>query len=155
MKNKKWATIKNLLITYLATSKMLYWFTTVSEAVESDFYGVAETIVNRILSREVLVIGGVVLAFVLQKFFNKLAVVIITKFGQKRYAVHLCYAVIYIIFYVLVFGLVFVYLFVLDEFFDVQIFSFFEFLPTATIAFFAVAIISHIKNSIKVKKGDE
>ena len=67
-KEKKGAVLKWMLFTYLAVSKVFYWFHNIASMAEVDFTGLGVFLLNRILGQDIMIIAGVVFFYFLDKF---------------------------------------------------------------------------------------
>ena len=56
MKKGKWVQIKLILFTYLAISKIMYWFNTVTTLTQADIDGVGMAVLDRLVSHDLLII---------------------------------------------------------------------------------------------------
>lgn len=69
---KKQLPITKILFTYLAISKIIYWYETVTAMNGLDLSSTAQKFLERFISRDLLLIIGVVLFYYFEKFiFNK------------------------------------------------------------------------------------
>jgi len=66
-KKVNWMPVKEMLFTYLAISKILYWFNTITILGQSDLGRVWVAVMERLLSQDILIILGVIFFFFLNK----------------------------------------------------------------------------------------
>ena len=67
MKKRNWAPIKEMVIAYLAISKMLYWMSIIP--VASDLGGIAHAILERLLQRDIVLIIVIVFIYFFERAF--------------------------------------------------------------------------------------
>ena len=151
-KKRSWSKFKEILFTYLAINKIMYWFNTITALNQSDIEGVGQAVFMRVLNQDLIVILAVGAFF----FFNELLESKKSKYGQLRE-----YIIFYVFGYVGLLGIVFCYFLILNLFFPIQDFSFVGYvrefitaLPSLSIGYLVVAIVLEIKLYFK-KKGKE
>ena len=60
-----------MLFSYLAISKIFYWYNTVVHAIHhTDFSGMGEVVLQRLLSHDIIIILGVLLIFFMEEFLE-------------------------------------------------------------------------------------
>ena len=67
IKAKKWP-VKEMVLTFLAISKVGAWIDKISQFAENDYENMWLLILNRILSRDIWIVVGVIVYFVLDKY---------------------------------------------------------------------------------------
>jgi len=70
-KKVNWMPVKEMLFTYLAISKILYWFSTITALGQEDLGRVWLAVLERFLSQDILIILGVIFFFFLDKYIQK------------------------------------------------------------------------------------
>ena len=145
-KTRKWLPIKEMLFTYLAISKMMYWLNIVTEA--SGFDGVLHAVLERLINRDIVLILVIVFLYVLehkfimnQKWNNFLAQVILIIVGYVLFSVIL-------ITYVWVLHLIF------TTNFSIRVFMG-SYLAGWTITYFVIAIAAAVQEHFKKKAASE
>lgn len=149
---KKWSPVKEILFTYLALNKILYWTNTITALNQSDLGNVSRIVIIRLLNQDLLIILGVITFYFLDK---RIAL------KKSKYSNILEYVVVYSIGYVLLMGIAFVYILIFNLIFSSQSFSFGEFVrwfialvPSYTIGYLVAVFALEIKQFFK-KKGKE
>jgi len=150
LKKRKWLSIKNVLFTYLALNKILYWFNTVASLEQTDFRTVANVILSRFLNQDLLLILSVIAFFYLD-----------AKIEQKKSSNSkiLEYIMFYAIGYVLLLGIIVVYnvlinlIFRAENFYLAEFFrEFLSFIPNITVGYIVVAVAMEIKQYFKARE---
>ena len=148
MKKKKWSTVKEMLFVYLAISKIFYWFTTVMQLAPGEFSHIGPLLLERLLTRDLLIIFSILLFFFIEKFNFKPIV-------NNAIA------------YVTLLMVVFAQIWVMTHFFgavqleDAGISTFFVnlgyfgFFVYFTLGFFTIAIAMSVKEYLKKMKKEE
>jgi len=146
-KKGKLSPVKEILFTYLAISKIIYWFNTITAMDHSNLAGVGEAVLMRLLGHDIMIVLGVVAFFFLDKFIE------FKKSKQNKILDNIIY---YAAGYVVLLGVSQAYMWVLSWFF--------EFTPTGswvvsiayTFAMYLVVVIAfNIKYHFKAKEKSE
>jgi len=142
-KKENFTTFKKLLFAYLALSKIFYWVTNIMEMGPGGLDNLGRMFINRLMTRDLLLILSVIISF----YLGKLAKNIFVYIG---------------IFYVLILGLAFGQIWVIARFFGIDHGSvighmgYFHFFVQFTISFFAIGVIMGVKEYMAhVKKRTE
>jgi len=101
-KEKRGLPLKEILFSYLALSKVLYWLDMINSAEYGDFWSGARVIWSRLINRDILLIVIVILFFVLEKLILK----------KSKQGDILKQALLYVAGFVGVIGLFYIYLWV-------------------------------------------
>lgn len=148
-KKARWLPIKEILFTYLAISKIMYWFNTIVAMNQSDLGNVGEAVLMRFLNQDLMLIISVMAFFVLNQLIE---------LKKSKYSTVLEYVVFYAIGYVVLVGIVFVYNLIMILIFSAQYFSlgefvrgFISFMPSFTLGYLVVAAALEIKLYFKKK----
>ena len=160
MKKVKWLSIKNVLFTYLAINKILYWFNTITALDQTDFGTAANVILSRFLNNDLLLILSIIAFFYLdEKIEQKKA-----KHRKKKKAKHrkiLEYVKFYAIGYVMIMGIILVYNVLMISIFQTENFylaefmlAFLNFIPNLTAGYLVVAVALEIKQYFKAKEKE-
>ena len=151
LKKRNWFSIKNILLTYLALNKILYWFNTIASLDQTDFRTVANVIISRFLNQDLLLILSVIAFFYLDE-----------KIEQKKdkHSKVLEYVKFYAIGYVLLLGIILVYnvlinlVFRAENFYFAEFFrEFLSFIPSITVGYIVVAVVMEVKQYFKAKEA--
>ena len=153
MTKGKWSPIKEILFTYLAINKIMYWFYTVTAINQDGLRNVGQVVLMRLLNQDLLIILSVTGFY----FFNKLLAL-----KKSKYSSILEYVIFYVIGYVVLMGFVFIYSLTMGLIFAPQNFAwtvfvsdFISFLPTITLSYLVVAVALEIKLFFKQRgKGE-
>ena len=152
MEKSKWSPIKEILFTYLAINKIIYWFNTITAMNQSDLGNVGQAVILRLLNQDLLLIIGVTAFFFLNKLIEQ---------KKSKYSNFWEFIIFYVIGYIGLMGIAFVYNLIMNLIFLPQTFSlgefvreFISFLPNVTIGYIVVAVVLEIKLYFK-KKGKE
>jgi len=142
-KEGSWSSIKEILFTYLAISKTLYWVDTITALNQSDLGNVGQAVLMRFLGRDFLLIVGVIAFFFLNKLIDS------KKSKHNKFFEHLRF---YIIGYFMLFGITFIYMWILNWFYPVQIDSWGQFIGLGTVGYLAVIVVINAKYYFKEKE---
>lgn len=71
MKKERFLPIKEMLFSYLAISKILYWSNTIAAIDQRDLGGVGDAVLTRLLDRDLMLISIVILFYFLEKLIFK------------------------------------------------------------------------------------
>jgi len=152
MKKGKWSPIKEILFTYLAINKIMYWFYTITTVNQSDLESIGRFALMRLINQDLILIIGVIACY----FLNKLIAL-----KRSKYSNILEYAIFYVIGYVVLMGIGFIYNLIINLIFLIQDFSltafvreFMGFVPSFTLGYLVVATVLETKEYFK-KKGKE
>ena len=150
--NRSWSKFKEIVFTYLAINKIMYWFNTITELNQSDIEGVGQAVFMRVLNQDLIIILGVTAFF----FFNELL-----ESKKSTHSNFKGYLIFYVVGYVGLLGIAFLYFLILNLIFPVQDFSlagyvreFIIALPSMSIGYLVVAVALEVKLYFK-KKGKE
>ena len=154
VKKAKWSPVKEILFTYLAINKIMYWFNTVTALNQSDLGNVGRTVFMRVLNQDLILIIGVTAFF----FLDKLIELKKSKYNSNIWG----YVILYAIGYVVLIGIAFMYMLILNLIFAAQYFSlgelvrgFISFMPNYTLGYLVVAVVLNLKYYFKTKKTSE
>jgi len=145
MKNKKWSPVKEILFSYLAINKIMYWFNTITAMNQSDLEGIGEAILMRFLSQDLLIILSVVIFFFLDKLIH---------FKKSKYSNVLEHVIFYAAGYVILAIIAFVYILVVGLFFPIHIYSWSALVGYGTAGYIVVVIVFNIKYYLKSKEKE-
>jgi len=147
VKKGKWSPIKEILFSYLAISKILYWLNTITAMNQSGLDGVFDTVFIRLVEQDIPIILSVIVFF----FLDKLIVWKKSKYGKLLENV-----VFYVVGYIALMGVVFIYSLILHLLFGpVQVDSWGQFIGYLTLAYLVVAAVLNIKLYFKTKAAPE
>ena len=140
---KKWAPIKEMLFTYLAVSKILYWLDTASYMNQHDLGNVWQAVLLRFVNRDFMIIVSVVAFYFLDKY------VVFKKSKSSKILEHIVY---YIIGYVAIAAVTFIYIRILMLFAPVTVDSWVEFIGYGTLGYLVVIVVLELKQYFKGKQ---
>ena len=150
MKKGKWSPVKEILFTYLAVNKIMYWFNTVAAMDQADFGNVSQAVIMRLINQDLLLIIGVVAFYILNKQIE---------LQKSKYSGVLEYIIFYAAGYVILMGIVFAYNLAMNLIFLPESFhfggfvrEFISFLPSVTIGYIVVAFALEVKMYFKAKE---
>ena len=106
-KKSSWSAVKEMVFTYLAINKVLYWMGFVASMESGDMGGVGQAVIARILQQDAPLILGVVAFYFLEK-------AITTK--RSKYSKIMENVMFYTIGFVILMGIYIVYLWILSLF---------------------------------------
>ena len=150
MKKGKWSPVKEILFTYLAVNKIMYWFNTITALNQSDIGNVGRAVFMRLLNQDLLLIIGVIAFFFLDKLIY---------LKKSRYNNILITVIFYAIGYVGLMAIAFSYNLIINLIFSAESFPlgefvrlFMGFMPSATLGYIVVAAVLEIKQFFKAKE---
>jgi hypothetical protein len=150
MIKRKLFPIKEMLFTFLAINKILYWVETITEINPDGLGDVVEVVLMRLLNRDLILILGVVGFFLLDRLVES---------KKSKHSNILENVIFYAIGYVGLMVIVFIYNVVINLIFEAQDFSlgefaraFLDFLPSGTLGYLAVVVVMEIKQGFKSKE---
>jgi len=145
MKKDKWSAVKEILFTYLAINKIMYWYNTIMTMNQSDLNlgEVGQAILFRLLGNDLLLIAGVAMFFFMdrrisQKKSNNSGILDAVKF--------------YVIGYVALFGLTAAYIWIMSWFVPVQLDSLRTDILNGTLGYLVVVVVLNLKYYFKSKE---
>ena len=152
MKQKKWAPIKEILFTYLAINKIMYWFNTINAMEQADLGTASRAVLMRFLNQDLMLIIGVIAFYFLNKKIE---------LKKSKYSKISEYILFYVIGFAILIGIVFVYNVVMTLIFAPENFSlaefisiFVSFIPSFALGYIVVAVVLEVKIFFK-NKGKE
>jgi len=138
----KWSTFKEMLFTYLAVTKILYWFNTIVALHQDDLESVGRAVLMRLVSQDILIIVIVILLYFLEKHIA---------LKKSRYSKFLESVVMYLIGYVVLVSIYYVnYLAMRQIMEDVHIY-WGEFFIYSFGGYIVIFIVLNIKEYLKPK----
>ena len=143
-KKKNWPPLKELLFSYLAITKILYYFNTVMTMENRGLWSAVETVLRR-LNQDAIIIIGVILFYYLDKFI---------KLKKSKYSTVLEYAIFYAVGYIMLMGVALAYVGIMTLIFGteyVQIDSWGMFMGYSIVSYGVVAIALNVKQYFKGK----
>jgi len=143
-KKKRYLPLKEILFSYLALSKIFYWFSIIAEAEQRDFLGMARAFWTRFVERDVMLVAAVILFFALEKFIMKKSK------GSNVFKQFLMYA----IGYVGMLGLMYLYMLVLSLFFEIVFTPLIDLVAESIVGYILIAIALNIKIYFKSKEKE-
>lgn len=150
MKKEKWSPIKEILFTYLAVNKIMYWFNTIINLNQSDLGNVSEIVLERILTQDLQLIIGVAVIFYLDKLIE---------LKKSKYSSVLEYALFYVIGFVVLASISFTYNLIMVMIFSAQNVNisefageFISFMPIFALGYLVVAVALEAKLYFKKKE---
>ena len=153
MKNRIWPRVKDVLFTYLAINKILYWMNTINALEQADFGSVSNAILSRFLNQDLLLIVIVIAFFYLDDKMER---------GKLKYRGTFRYVLFYFIGYFIMIGIIVAYNLLTSLIFfriNYSIIDFLRalinFLPGMTIGYLATAVVLEIKQYFKAKEKEK
>ena len=149
VKKIKGLPIKEVLFTFLAINKILYYFSYVNAMNQTDFWKAAEALFIRIIESDLLLIIGVIAFFFLDKQIES---------KKIKYNSIIINLITYAIGYVVLMSIAFLYSLILtiiysvDFSFSVYFNDFIYFIPGVTLSYIVIAIVLEIKYYFKNKE---
>ena len=111
LKKKGGLPLKEMLFTYLAVSKLWYWFNNIVSIIQSDFEGAGEAILMRFLSQDLMFIVSITSFFVLEKIVK----------NKSKHKPFVNTVIIYSIFFAAMLGFIYLYVWILGLFWSVSL----------------------------------
>jgi len=145
VKKDKWSSVKEILFTYLAINKIMYWFDTIMAMNPGDvgFGGVARAVMLRLLSGDLIMIAGIVMFFFLDKLISQ----------KKSKGSSILEAIkFYVIGYVALLALQLIYLGIASLFVPIEWSSFVSVMPYFTLGYIVVVVVLNLKYYFKEKE---
>jgi len=143
-KKRNWSPIKEMLFSYLAVAKILYYFNTIMAVENRGLGNVAEAVIMR-LNQDAILIIGVVLFYFLDKFI---------KVKKSKYSTVLEYFIFYVVGYVMLMGVALAYFGIMILIFGteyVYVDSWGVMVGYSIVSYGVVAIVLNIKEYFKGK----
>jgi len=137
--------IKEILFTYLAISKVMYWYDTVIVMSQNDLISVGEAVLHRLLNRDLLIIVCVILFFFLERFIQHKKTKNIKIFGN---------IVLYAINYVVLVVVLLIYFLLLNLFLEASQIAWGFLISYTLVGYIVVAVVLNVKDYLK-KKADQ
>jgi len=144
VKKRNWSPIKEMLFTYLAITKILSWFTTVTTMDQSGLGSMGEAVLMRLLYQDVILIVSVIFFYFLDKRIQ---------LKQSKYSTVLEYVVFYVIGFVALMGFLLLYNWIV--FGPVQVDSWAVLVGNYALFYLAIIVVLHIKIYFKAKAKPE
>jgi len=144
-KKAKWSSAKEILFTYLAITKILYYFNTITAIEHRSLGNIAETVLMR-LNQDAIIIVGVILFFYLDKFIQ---------LKKSKYSKILENIVFYVIGFAALMGVTFIYIGIMALIFGseyIQIDSWGAFIGYGVTGYIVVAVVLNLKYYFKEKE---
>ena len=141
---KSWSPIKEMLFTYLAISKIIYWINTVSAMNQSDIGGLGEAVLTRLLYQDVILIVSVIFFYFLDKRIQ---------LRRSKYSKVLEHVVFYVIGFVALLGFLLVYNRIV--FGPLQVDSWATLIGSYVLFYLAIIVALNIKLYFKAKAKPE
>ena len=138
-KKTKWLPVKEIVITYLALSKFLYWMEIVGGIEQSSLGSVAEAVGMRLLDRDILLIASVIMFFILEKL-------IMEKFKSGNMLKNIT---LYAVGFVGMIGLFYGYLWGMSWFFEVNFPNLWLFISNIAIGYVVAMVFLNAKYYFK------
>jgi len=152
MKKKTRFPVKEVLFTYLAINKIMYWINTIMTMNQSDLDNVGRAVLMRFASQDLIIIIGVVIFFFLDQLIESKRSNSNDIWG---------YAIFYVVGYVLLLGIGFIHQFGMMLMFEAEPVSLGEFariainyLPAFTLYYLVVAVALEVKQYFKQKEKE-
>ena len=140
VKTGRWSPIKEMLFTYLAITKILYWLNTITAINQSDLEGVGEAVLMRLLYQDVILIVSVIFFYFLDKRIQ---------LKRSKYSKVLEYVVFYVIGFVALMGFLLIYNRIV--FGPLQVDSWAGFMSSYILGYLAIMVVLNIKQYFKAK----
>ena len=149
VKKIKGLPIKEVLFTFLAINKILYYLNYFNAMDQTDFWNAAEALLIRIVESDLLIILGVIAFFFLDKQIER---------KKIKYNSTIINLITYAVGYVALLGIAFVYSLTLtiilapDFSFSMYLINFISIIPNATLSYIVIVIVLEIKHYFKNKE---
>jgi hypothetical protein len=155
MKSKKWSPIKEILFTYLAVNKVMYWYNTIISMNQSDLEGAGTAALNRLVNQDIILILAVTAFFYFNYQLEKRKLKYSSKIEHTIfYAFGYLIMMVLLFSYYLIMSLIFMMIFNNDFSFVMYIREFIMMLPLLSLGYLVVAVVLEVKIYFK-KKGKE
>jgi len=142
---KKSKAVMEIILTYLAVSKILYWVDVVMYAGIGNWLDVLHNVINRGLTRDFPIIIVVILFHFIEKYVMKKAR------GGKAYKI----ALMHFICCIALFASTYLYLWVLSFFFEIIFPPVLMLAPNMLIGYGVAAVVLELKDKFKKKQIEE
>ena len=137
---KSWSPIKEMLFTYLALTKILYWFNTVNTIDQNGLGNMREVILRRLLNQDIFLILVVVFFYFLDERLQ---------LKKSKYSEILEQVVFYAIGFIALLGILLAYNWIVFGFLEVD--SWWIFIRNTAFAYLLTVAILNIKYYFKTK----
>jgi len=143
-KKGKWSTVMEILFTYLAITKILYWFNNITTMTQNDDWeSVGRVMFLRLVNQDIMIILGVIVFFFLEK-------AVMSK--RARAGTVLKNIMLYVIGYVMLMGIMFIYGLIMALIYgSVQIDSWAALIGYSLLSYIVVCAVLEIKERFKAK----
>ena len=145
----KWSALVEILFTYLAISKIMYWFGNITAMIQEDWATIGEVILVRMLNQDLMIIIGVILFFTLERLFSTKKL----KYSKAKENI-----LLHVVGYVILMAAYFLYFWIMSWVFGSPQAGFWgEFTVYMTILYVVIMVVLNIKQSFvnKAKKVAE
>ena len=145
MKKGNWYQVKVMLFSYLAISKILYWFNTVLSLSQSDLDNIGRVVLSRFVSQDLFIILVLVVFHYYEKLMSK---------KKQKYNKILEHFIIYAIGYVVFVAIIYTYIWILSWFVQITVGSWANLIVYSFASYVVINLILGIKNYLKVKENE-
>ena len=143
VKNGKWSTVKEMLFTYLAITKILYWINTITAMNQSDLDSVGRAVLTRLMNQDIMIILGVIAFFFLEKAIA---------LKRSKYSTVLQSIMLYAVGYVMLLAIMFIYFLIISLIYgSVQVDSWGALIGYNLFLYIVICIVLEIKERFKAK----
>ena len=140
MKKRNWSAIKEMLFTYLAITKIIYWMNTITAIDQGGLGSVGDAVLMRLLYQDAILIVSVVFFYFLDQRIQ---------LKQSKYSKVLEYIVFYAIGFVVLMGILLIYNWIV--FGPIPIDAVGAFIGNYVLGYLAIIIVLNIKQYFKAK----
>ena len=146
-KKPKWSPIKEILFTYLAVNKILYWLNTILSMDQGNLSSAVGVVMARIFAQDMPIIISIVAFYFLEKLI---------RLKKSKYSKILEHVTFYVVGYVVIIGVSVVYAAIASLFLGpVQVDSWTALITYSIIGYLVVIAVLHIKEYFKGKAKPE
>ena len=146
-KKRNWSSIKEMLFTYLAITKIMYWLNTITAMEQGDLGSAGEAVLMRLMNQDIILIVSVIFFYFLDKR---------VQLKKSKYSKVLEYIVFYVIGFVALMGIMFIYSWIMSWFFGpIQIDSWGGLIGGYVLGYLVIVVVLNIKYYFKIKTKPE
>jgi len=144
-KKERFLPIKEMVFTFLAISKIMYWITVITGLEQQNLGSIGQALVYRLLERDLMLILGILLFYGLDKLLSK-------KFNDNNFVM---YIIIYVIFYAIMIAFGYAVFGIISLFMEVgTVAPLLETLRSTILPYIAVIVALNLKMHFKAKGKD-
>ena len=141
-----WSATKEILFTFLAVSKIWYWFNTFVAMSQYGFEEMRDVVLMRLLNQDLVIIVLVIIFFFMDRFIHK------KMLRMQKYSLALENVVSYVVSYLVFISVILLYMWILNFFTPVHMGSWPAFFGITFVGYVVIAVFLSLKHYFKKKE---